>query len=208
MHPPQEPHIVPENGTDSVSNEDSGYSSVFDAEVPSLVPRSTTSILPRLSKLEFLCERHLYTYTEKLAVRRLIEPTRDHPDRVHPVDDYVLPPDPELLSLQESLKLHLTQHHMSDIRQAVVESIVNKAKTGARISRYVIRLKIDPSELLQACSTLGNQFLAGSTRLTELLFHLVCCQILQDYLGEENVLLSEQVRIQIRVVNLPSTFDE
>lgn len=42
----------------------------------------------------------------------------------------------------------------------------------------------------------------------ELLFHTACCQIVQEMLGEENMLLWEQLRIQIRVMYLPSAFQE
>ena len=81
-------------------------------------------------------------------------------------------------------------------------------KTRATISRYVVRLSVDPHELLQVCSGLGNQFLSGPKEDMEHLFHTACCQILQEMLGEENMLLSEQVRVQIRIMYLPSAFQE
>ncbi|KAF9961776.1 hypothetical protein BGZ72_002015 [Mortierella alpina] len=81
---------------------------------------------------------------------------------------------------------------MSNIRRAMAKSVVNKLETRATISRYVVQLSIDPHELLQVCSSLGNQFLSGPMEDMELLFHIACCQILQEMLGEEHMLLSEQ----------------
>ncbi|KAF9291566.1 Minichromosome maintenance domain-containing protein 2 [Mortierella alpina] len=90
----------------------------------------------------------------------------------------------------------------------MAESVINKLKAKATISRYVIKLNVDPHEVLQACSSLGNQLLSGPVEEAELLFHTACCQIVQEMLGEENMLLWEQLRIQIRVMYLPSAFQE
>ncbi|KAF8935918.1 hypothetical protein BGZ58_004726 [Dissophora ornata] len=80
-------------------------------------------------------------------------------------------------------------------------------QSAATISRYVIRLQIDPTELLQCCSSLGNDFLSDLDSVAPD-FHLVCCQILQQMLGEDKTLLSEQVRLSMRIKFLPSVFQE
>ncbi|KAI7819227.1 hypothetical protein BC939DRAFT_268038 [Gamsiella multidivaricata] len=147
------------------------------------------------------------THPLAAKARKQHEQSRDHPDRVHPADRHVLPPDPEQLPLQEKIKLYITQYHMPDIHKAMVESIASKAESGATISHYVVRFQIDPIQLLQCCSNLGNQFL-GDLDSVMPGFHLVCCQILQQILGEDNVLLGEQVRTTVRVKYLPSVFQE
>ncbi|KAF9133491.1 hypothetical protein BGW39_009681 [Mortierella sp. 14UC] len=82
------------------------------------------------------------------------------------------------------------------------------SSTGASISRYVIRMNVDPIELLQTCSSLGNQFLCDIASV-EPDVHLVCCQILQQYMSlDEKFLLAEQVRLCLRLKYLPPSFRE
>ncbi|KAG9070370.1 Minichromosome maintenance domain-containing protein 2 [Linnemannia hyalina] len=97
-------------------------------------------------------------------------------------------------------KVHnITQDHMMDIRQAISESNATKVETGGAVSRYVIRITIDPLELLQTCANLGNKLLCDIESI-EPDVHLVCCQILQQFMSlDENSLLAEQVRMQFAV---------
>ncbi|KAG0215180.1 Minichromosome maintenance domain-containing protein 2 [Mortierella sp. NVP41] len=102
----------------------------------------------------------------------------------------------------------ITQHHMTDIRRAIAESNTTKLETGATISRYVIRMSVDPLELLQTCASLGNKLLCDLESI-EADAHLVCCQILQQFMSlEDDSLLSEQVRLCLRLKYLPSSFRE
>jgi hypothetical protein len=69
-------------------------------------------------------------------------------------------------------------------------------------------MSVDPLELLQTCAGLGTQLLCD-IESTEPVVHLVCCQILHQFLSlEENSLLAEQVRICLRVKYLPQNFRE
>ncbi|KAF9904080.1 Minichromosome maintenance domain-containing protein 2 [Linnemannia zychae] len=97
---------------------------------------------------------------------------------------------------------------MTDIRRAISESSTAKAERGTSISRYVIRMNMDPIELLQTCSSLGNQLLCAIESI-EPDVHLVCCQILQQFMSlDENPLLAEQVRLCLRLKYLPQSFRE
>ncbi|KAI8600772.1 hypothetical protein EDD21DRAFT_444259 [Dissophora ornata] len=210
---------------DPISNKDSGYSSHLDAEVPSLpsFPSAASSLLTSASlssstiapdatfdiksTIASLRGRFMCSHPLAAKARKRHEQSRDHPDRVHPADKHVLPQDPEQLPLQKKVKLYLTRYHMSDIRRAMADSIASQAQESATISRYVIRLQIDPTELLQCCSSLGNDFLSDLDSVAPD-FHLVCCQILQQMLGEDKALLSEQVRLSMRIKFLPSVFQE
>ncbi|CAO3567595.1 unnamed protein product [Mortierella alpina] len=193
MRPPlesPEPPLVPGSENPTL-NDDSGYGSLVDAEVPSLASCSSTAAPPSLEislaslRQQFTCTHALATKARKLFEQLMsvfrTQQTRNHPDRIHPADEHILPPDPEQLPLQVVVKLYVEQYHLSSIRRAMVESVTIKLETRATISRYVVRLSVDPHELLQ---------------------------ILQEMLGEENMLLSEQVRVQIRIMYLPSAFQE
>ncbi|KAF9381001.1 hypothetical protein BGX21_002207 [Mortierella sp. AD011] len=110
-----------------------------------------------------------------------------------------------IFSRNYEFTLDLSQYHMSDIRRAVVESIaISKEVT---ITRYTIRLRIDPIELLQFCSGLGNQLLSDLESVKPA-FHIVCCQILQQILGDDNAVLADQVRLSLRLLYLPGAFQE
>ncbi|KAF9153231.1 hypothetical protein BG015_003832 [Linnemannia schmuckeri] len=88
---------------------------------------------------------------------------------------------------------------MMDVRQAITESNTAKVETRGSISRYMIRMIVDPIELSQTCASLGNQLLCDIESI-EPDVHLVCCQILQQFMSlEENALLAEQVRVCLRV---------
>ncbi|KAG0327513.1 hypothetical protein BGZ99_007471 [Dissophora globulifera] len=89
----------------------------------------------------------------------------------------------------------------------MAESMVNRLQTGATIGRYFIRFYIDPIDLLQCCSSLGNDYLNDPDSLS-MDFHLVSCQILQQMLGKDGTLLVEQVRLRMRIKYLPSAFLE
>lgn len=72
----------------------------------------------------------------------------------------------------------------------------------------MVRLTIDPLELLQICATFGNKFLCDIVAI-EPDIHVVCCQLLQQFMSlEDNSILAEQVRICLRVKYLPSSFRE
>ncbi|KAF9999186.1 hypothetical protein BGZ79_007190 [Entomortierella chlamydospora] len=190
---------------DLISNADSGYNSVFDTEVPQPpppLPAVSSSVQNSISSLR---ERFTCTHPSAAKARRRYEQSRDHPDRVHPVHKHILLPDPEQLLLHDKIRLYLSQYHMSDIRRAVVESIaISKEVT---ISRYTIRLRIDPIELLQFCSGLGNQLLSDLESVKPA-FHNVCCQILQQILGYDNAPLADWVRLSLRLLYLPGAFQE
>ncbi|KAF9145780.1 hypothetical protein BGX30_006836 [Mortierella sp. GBA39] len=97
---------------------------------------------------------------------------------------------------------------MMDIRQAISESNTTKVETGGSVSRYVIKITVDPLELLQTCANLGNKLLCDIESI-EPDVHLVCCQILQQFMSlGENSLLAEQVRVCLRVKYLPPSFRE
>ncbi|KAF9914736.1 hypothetical protein BX616_007664 [Lobosporangium transversale] len=200
----QELFLVNGSGSNTVVNTDN--SSIFsttpitDAAVTPVVPNIQASITS-------LRERFLCTHPSAVKVRKRYEQKRYHPSRIHPADKHVLPPNPEQLPLQERVKLYLTQFHMSDIRRAIVESVKTKAELGATISRFVIRLKIDPIELLDFCSSLGNDFLTDPDSI-EPIFHLICWQILQQILGDNYPLLSEQVHLCMRLEHLPKAFQK
>ncbi|KAF9113604.1 Minichromosome maintenance domain-containing protein 2 [Mortierella sp. AM989] len=198
--------IVLQVQQDLISNVDSGYSSVYDTEVPQLpfsLPTATTSPNQNSTSLR---ERFICTHPSATKARRRLQ-SRDHPDRIHPVNKHVLPPDPEQLPLQEKIRLYIDRHHMSDIRRSMAESIASLKESKATIPRYVIRLKIDPIELLQLCSSLGNQVLCDLDSVVPT-FHIVCCQLLQQIVGEDNILLADQVRVSIRLMYLPDAFKE
>ncbi|KAG0274289.1 hypothetical protein BGZ95_009935 [Linnemannia exigua] len=97
---------------------------------------------------------------------------------------------------------------MTDIRRAIAESNTTKVETGGSFSRYVIRVNIDPIELLQTCSSLGNLLLCDIEAI-EPDIHLICCQILQQLMSlEDGSLLAEQVRLCLKLKYLPPSFQE
>ncbi|KAF9546347.1 Minichromosome maintenance domain-containing protein 2 [Mortierella hygrophila] len=101
--------------------------------------------------------------------------------------------------MSDLVAVDITQHHMMDIRQAISESNTTKVETGGSVSRYVIRMTIDPLELLQTCANLGNKLLCDIESI-EPDVHLVCCQILQQFMSlDENSLMAEQVRMQFAI---------
>ncbi|KAI1317395.1 hypothetical protein EDD11_008459 [Mortierella claussenii] len=191
-----------------ISDDDSGYSSILTARCRSgsIASPSTAASFVQTT-IESLKERFVCAHASEAPARKRYEQTRDHPDRIHPADIHVLPPDPEQLPLRQQAKLYIMRHHMSAIRNAITVSTASKDESGAMISRFIIRLHIDPLELLQTCSSLGNQFLT-SMESVEPTFQLVCCQVLQEMLGEQNALLAEQVRLYIRLKYLPYAFRE
>ncbi|OAQ35960.1 hypothetical protein K457DRAFT_1870113 [Linnemannia elongata AG-77] len=195
--------------TDS-SIADSGYCTThLDSRVPSLASSSDFSFLSSIqTTTKSLREQFMCPHPSAANARRRHEQRRNHPDRIHPADEHVLPPDPEQLPLQEQIKLYITQHHMMHIRQAISESNTTKVETRGSISRYIIRLTIDPLELLQNCATLGNRLLCDLEAI-EPNVHLVCCQLLQQFMNlEDHSLLAEQVRVCLRVKYLPPSFRE
>lgn len=69
-------------------------------------------------------------------------------------------------------------------------------------------MTVDPLQLLQTCPVVGTQLLCDIESI-EPNVHLVCCQILQQFMSlEEHSLLAEQVRICLRVKYLPPSFRE
>ncbi|KAF9573688.1 hypothetical protein EC968_008204 [Mortierella alpina] len=128
LESPEPPPLVPES-EDLSLNGDSGYGSLLDAEVPSLVSRSSAAPPPSLeSSLAFLRKQFTCTHSLATKARKRFEQTRNHPDRIHPADEHVLPPDPEQLPLQEVVKLYIEQYHMSSLKRAMAESVTNKVK--------------------------------------------------------------------------------
>ncbi|KAF9965125.1 hypothetical protein BGZ70_005374 [Mortierella alpina] len=110
-------------------NGDSGYGSLFDGEVPSLASRSSTAAPSSLeSSLASLRQQFACTHSLATKARKRFEQTRNHPDRIHPADEHILPPDPEQLPLQVVVKLYIEQYHLSSIRRAMVECVMNKVK--------------------------------------------------------------------------------
>ncbi|KAK3822570.1 MAG: hypothetical protein J3R72DRAFT_497163 [Linnemannia gamsii] len=194
------------------NNDDSGYGTThrdMNSRVPSLAFSSDLSLPSSIeSTVKSLREQFMCTHPSAAVRRRRHVQRRDHPERVHPADKHVLPPNPEQLPLQMQIKLYVTQHHMTDIRRAITESNTTKVETGGSISRYVIRVNIDPIELLQTCSSLGNQFLCDIESI-ESDVHLICCQILQQFMSlDDHSLLAEQVRLCLRLKYLPPSFQE
>ncbi|GJJ77003.1 hypothetical protein EMPS_09362 [Entomortierella parvispora] len=199
-------HAVPVLEQDRDSDSGFSHSTLVDAEVPVLssdatFPSSRSSDVT--ATIQSLRERFICTHTLSKTARKRHEQTRDHPDRIHPADKHVLPPDPESLPLQEQIRMYITMYHMADIRRALADSVKDKIETGATIPKYVIRVQVDPVILLETCSSLGNQVLddIGSV---EPEFHMICCQLLQFFLGQESILLYEQVRLSLRLSYLPT----
>ncbi|KAK3819891.1 MAG: hypothetical protein J3Q66DRAFT_438993 [Benniella sp.] len=188
--------------------DDSGYSSVPDVDIPSLsystLSSSSTSVE---SSISLLRSRFLCPHSIAARARKRYFQLRDHPDRVHPTDKHVLPPEPQQLPLQEQIRRYIVEHHMSSVQNAMKESVASKAQLSAMISRYVIRLGVDPVELLHYNPGLGNQLLSDLDSVLPDI-HLVCCQIMQQRLGEEKALLAEQLRLSIRISHIPSVFQE
>ncbi|KAG0255267.1 hypothetical protein BG011_005230, partial [Mortierella polycephala] len=87
---------------------------------------------------------------------------------------------------------------MPDIRRAMDECVMDTAETDAMIMRYLIRMNIDPVVLLEVCASLGSQFLCDPDSVAPV-FHLVCCQMLQQMQGEENTILTEQLLTDIQM---------
>ncbi|KAG0057632.1 hypothetical protein BGZ83_007005 [Gryganskiella cystojenkinii] len=202
---------VPLLDQDQLSERESVNSTLVDAEVPSLPSSFTARPSPVISASTSASLRSLQTFacTHPLAAaaRKRHEQSRDHPTRVHPVDQHVLPPIPEDIPLYEQIKLYITQHHMQDIRRALSDSVTDRIQTGATISKYVICLQIDPVMLLQSCSRLGNQILRDIDAI-EPECHVICCQMLQSLLGGENMLMHEQVRLCLRLLYVPTAARE
>ncbi|KAI8362221.1 hypothetical protein B0O80DRAFT_524586, partial [Mortierella sp. GBAus27b] len=96
---------------------------------------------------------------------------------------------------------------MPSIQKAMKESIEIKTQLSATISRYLIRFDVNPVELLQYNPSLGSKLLSDLDSILSDL-HLVCCRIVQQVLGDERVLLAEQLRLNIRITHLPSVFQE
>ncbi|KAG0374232.1 hypothetical protein BGX24_010662 [Mortierella sp. AD032] len=166
------------------NNDDSGYGTTHldkDSRVPSFASSSDLSLPSSIeSTVKSLREQFMCTHPSAAARRRR----------------------------HVQVSCHVTQHHMTDIRRAITESNTTKVETGGSISRYVIRVNIDPIELLQTCSSLGNQLLCDIESI-EPDVHLVCCQILQQFMSlDDHSLLAEQVRLCLRLKYLPPSFQE
>ncbi|KAF9167951.1 hypothetical protein BGX20_011452 [Mortierella sp. AD010] len=200
---------------DLISNADSGYNSVFDTEVPQPRPPLPIVSSPVQNSISSLRERFICTHPSAAKARRRYEQIQSNClfmtklDCVSVSSLYVGGESKSTLSIKVSrnyeFTLDLSQYHMSDIRRAVVESIaISKEVT---ITRYTIRLRIDPIELLQFCSGLGNQLLSDLESVKPA-FHIVCCQILQQILGDDNAVLADQVRLSLRLLYLPGAFQE
>ncbi|KAG0012983.1 hypothetical protein BGZ80_011380 [Entomortierella chlamydospora] len=122
-------------------------------------------------------------------------------------DTEVPQPPPPLPAVSSSV-----QNSISSLRERFTCTHPSAAKARRRyeqvtISRYTIRLRIDPIELLQFCSGLGNQLLSDLESVKPA-FHNVCCQILQQILGYDNAPLADWVRLSLRLLYLPGAFQE
>ncbi|KAF9352260.1 hypothetical protein BGX26_009893 [Mortierella sp. AD094] len=201
-------NTISQDQQDLVSNVDSGYNSVFDTEVPQLPPLPAASSLVQNS-ISSLRERFMCTHPSAAKARRRHEQSLKRSREIilivcirytsmffHQIQS-------SCLFMKKSD--YLSQYHMSDIQKAVVNSIASSKEVTT--SGYTIRLRIDPIELLQFCSGLGNQLLRDLESV-EPAFHIVCCQLLQQIVGDDNILLADQVRLSLRLLYLPGAFQE
>ncbi|KAF9937427.1 hypothetical protein BGZ65_001497 [Modicella reniformis] len=198
--------ILPQGQEGLTSNEDSGYSSVPDDEASSLSypAPSCSSVESSIAYLRsrFLCPHPAAEKARKrhLQVRRettlIVSIHQINMSFLRTLSNY-----PSRNKSDDCFGSDILRHQMFSIHRAMEESAVNKMQMGATISRYAIRLDIDPIELLDFSPTLGNLLLSElDTVIPDI--HLVCCQIIQQILREEKTLLTEQVRLNMRVLNI------
>ncbi|KAF9396188.1 Minichromosome maintenance domain-containing protein 2 [Podila verticillata] len=82
-----------------------------------------------------------------------------------------------------------------------------QAKSESTVNRYNILIVVDPMILLDDFPSLGNQ-LINDYNLILPDFRVACNGILQSMLEDDTLLFSEQVRLQVRLLYLPSVAEE
>lgn len=80
-------------------------------------------------------------------------------------------------------------------------------QSGSTVNRYNILIVIDPMILLDDFPSLGNQLINDYNSILPD-FHIACNGILQSMLEDDTLLFSEQVRLRIRLLYLPSVAEE